>query len=123
MQSSNGNYPAGAQYDPNAPWNEPPIEDIEVEVTVSLTISKTLKVRVPSINGKVLPITDSELKEAVKNQVWLPHELHSVGDLILKDSPAQKSIIKDWENWVEDDFEVVLEETPLYYGDDDSRAE
>ena len=122
MQSSNGNYPAGADI-PWAPWNEPPIEDIDVEVTVSLTLSKTLKIRVPSINNRVLPITDSELKEAVKNQVWLPHELHSVGDLILKDSPAQKSIIKDWENWVEDDFEVVMEDTPLYYGDDDSRAE
>ena len=123
MQSSNGNYPAGAQYDPNAPWNEPPIEDIEVEVTVSLTISKTLKIHIPGMNGKPFPITDSELKDAVINQKWLPHELHSVGDLILKDSPAQKSIIKDWENWVEDDFEVVMEDTPLYYGDDDSCAE
>lgn len=122
MQSSNGNYPAGADV-PWAPWNDPSIENTEIEVTVSLTLSKTLKIRVPSINNRVLPITDSELKEAVKNQVWLPHELHSVGDLILKDSPAQKSIIKDWENWVEDDFEVVMEDTPLYYGDDDSRAE
>ena len=122
MQSSNGNYPAGADV-PWAPWNDPSIENTEIEVTVSLTLSKTLKIRVPSINNRVLPITDSELKRAVKNQVWLPHELHSVVDLILKDSPAQKSIIKDWENWVEDDFEVVMEDTPLYYGDDDSRAE
>lgn len=122
MQSSNGNYPAGADV-PWAPWNGPSIENTEIEVTVSLTLSKTLKIRVPSINNKVLSITDSELKETVKNQVWLPHELHSVGDLILKDSLAQKSIIKDWENWTEDDFEVVLEDTPLYYGDDDNRAE
>lgn len=120
---SDGRLPAGAQNDPNAPWNQPSIEDIEVEVTVSLTISKTLKVRVPSINGKVLPITDSELKDAVINQRWLPHELSNIGDLILRDSPAQKSIIEDWENWNEDDFEVILEETPLYYEDDDSRAE
>lgn len=123
MQSSNGNYPAGAQNDPNAPWNQPSTEDIEVEVTVSLTISKTLKIYIPGINGKPLPITDSELKDAVINQRWLPHELSNVGDLILKDSPAQKSIIEDWENWNEDDFEVVLEDPPLYYGDDDSRVE
>lgn len=122
MQSSNGNYPAGADV-PWAPWNQPSVEDIEVEVTVSLTISKTLKVRVPSINGKVLPITDGELKEAVIHQRWLPHEIANIGDSILKDSTEQKYIIEDLSNWVEDDFEVVLEDTPLYYGDDDSRAE
>lgn len=120
---SDGRLPTGAQYDPNAPWNQPSIEDIEVEVTVSLTISKTLKVRVPSINGKVLPITDTELKDAVKKQIWLPHDMHIVGELILDNSPSQKQVIEDWKNWNEDDFEVILEETPLYHGDDDSRAE
>lgn len=122
MQSSNGNYPAGADV-PWAPWNEPSVEDIEVEVTVSLTISKTLKIHISGMNGKPFPITDTELKEAVINQRWLPHEISNIGDLILKDSPVQKSIIEDLSNWVEDDFEVILEETPLYYGDDDSRAE
>lgn len=119
---SDGRIPAGADV-PWAPWNDPSVENIEVEVTVSLTISKTLKVEVPSINGKVLPITDTKLKEAVINQRWLPHEIANIGDLILKDSTAQKYIIEDLSNWVEDDFEVVLEDTPLYYGDDDSRAE
>lgn len=122
MQSSNGNYPAGADV-PWAPWNQPSIENIEVEVTVSLTISKTLKIHIPGRNGKPFPITDTELKEAVINQRWLPHEISNIGDLILKDYPAQKSIIEDLDNWTEDDFEVVLEDTPLYYGDDDSRAE
>ena len=122
MQSSNGNYPAGADV-PWAPWNEPPVEDIDVEVTVSLTISKTLKIHIPGMNGKPFPITDSELKDAVINQKWLPHKISNIGDLIIKPSPEQKSIIEDLENWNEDDFEVVLEETPLYYGDDDSRAE
>lgn len=122
MQSSNGNYPAGADV-PLAPWNQPSIEDIEVEVTVSLTISKTLKIHIPGAEGKPFHITDSELKDAVLNQRWLPHEISNIGDLILKDSPAQKSIIEDLDNWTEDDFEVVLEDTPLYYGDDDSRAE
>lgn len=122
MQSSNGNYPAGAQYDPNAPWNEPSVENIEVEVTVSLTISKTLKIHIPGAEGKPFPITDSELKDAVINQKWLPHEISNIGDIILSAS-EQKSIIEDLDNWTEDDFEVVLEDTPLYYGDDDSRAE
>ena len=119
---SDGRIPAGADV-PWAPWNEPSVENIEVEVTVSLTISKTLKIHIPGAEGKPFHITDSELKDAVINQRWLPHEIANIGDLILKDSPAQKSIIEDLDNWVEDDFEVVLEDTPLYYGDDDGRAE
>ena len=119
---NDGRIPAGADV-PWAPWNEPSIEDIEVEVTVSLTISKTLKIHIPGAEGKPFPITDSELKDAVINQRWLPHEISNIGDLILKDNSEQKSIIEDLDNWVEDDFEVVLEDTPLYYGDDDGRAE
>lgn len=118
---SDGRIPAGADVS-WAPWNQPHIEDIEVEVTVSLTISKTLKIRIPGMNGKPFPITDSELKDAVINQKWLPHEIANIGDVILSAS-EQKSIIEDLDNWVEDDFEVILEDTPLYYGDDDSRAE
>lgn len=119
---SDGRIPAGAEV-PWAPWNELSVENIEVEVTVSLTISKTLKIHIPGINGKPFPITDTELKEAVIHQRWLPHEIANVGDSILKDSTEQKYIIEDLDNWVEDDFEVILEDTPLYYGDDDSRAE
>lgn len=118
---SDGRIPAGADVS-WAPWNQPHIEDIEVEVTVSLTISKTLKIRIPGMNGKPFPITDSELKEAVINQRWLPHEISNIGDVILSAS-EQKSIIEDLDNWVEDDFEVILEDTPLYYGDDDSIVE
>lgn len=118
---SDGRIPAGADVS-WAPWNQPTIENIEVEVTVSLTISKTLKIRIPGMNGKPFPITDSELKDAVINQKWLPHEIANIGDVILSAS-EQKSIIEDLDNWVEDDFEVVLEDTPLYYGDDDSIAE
>lgn len=119
---NDGRIPAGANV-PWAPWNEPSVENIEVEVTVSLTISKTLKIHIPGAEGKPFPITDSELKDAVINQKWLPHEISNIGDLILKDSTEQKYIIEDLSNWTEDDFEVVLEDTPLYYGDDDSRAE
>lgn len=61
MQSSNGNYPAGADV-PWAPWNEPEIEYKEVEVTISLTISKTTKITVPDIKN----LDSSILKDTVK---------------------------------------------------------
>ena len=41
-----GYYPEGAEFDPNAPWNEKeiPMEEIEVEVTVTLKKKVKLKV-------------------------------------------------------------------------------
>lgn len=118
MQSSNGNYPAGADV-PWAPWNEPEIKDKEVEVTISLTISKTTKITVPNIKN----LDSSTLKETVKEQLVLPHEVEYIKPFLKNRSTLGKKVIEDLSNWVEDDFEVVLEDTPLYYGDDDSRAE
>lgn len=117
MQSSNGNYPAGADV-PWAPWNEPEIEYKEVEITISLTISKTTKITVPDIKN----IDSSILKEAVKEQIVLPHEVEFI-KAISNESALDKKVIEDLSNWDEDDFEVILEDTPLYYGDDEGRAE
>lgn len=104
MQSSNGNYPAGAQYDPNAPWNEPEIEYKEVEVTISLTISKTTKITVPDVRN----LDSSILKEAVKEQIVLPHEVEII-KAISNESALDKRVIEDLSNWIVDDFEVVEE--------------
>lgn len=114
---SSGRIPAGADV-PWAPWNEPEVEYKEVEVTISLTISKTTKITVPDIKN----LDSSILKEAVKEQVVLPHEVEFI-KAISNESALDKRVIEDLSDWVEDDFEVVLEDTPLYYGDDDSRAE
>lgn len=114
---SDGRIPAGADV-PWAPWNEPEIEYKEVEVTISLTISKTTKVTVPDIKN----LDSSILKYAAKDQIVLPHEIEFI-KAISNESALDKRVIEDLSNWIEDDFEVVLEDTPLYYGDDDSRAE
>ena len=39
-----GYYPPGAEHDPNAPWNQVDPEPRKVEVTVSITLSKTVEV-------------------------------------------------------------------------------
>jgi hypothetical protein len=52
----------------------------------------------------------------------LPHEVEFI-KAISNESALDKRVIEDLSNWIEDDFEVILEDTPLYYGDDDSRAE
>lgn len=94
------NYPAGAENDPNAPYNQIDPEPIEIEVTVSITLSKTVKVYVddyieeaPEVDedGRYykgnIDFSNCDLKSAVKNQVLLPNE-------------------KDWNV---DDFEVMLD--------------
>lgn len=91
----NYNYPMGAD-GPNAPWNQ---KDREVEVTVSLTISKTLKITIPESkfdveqdeDGNYIEtgdFTKSDLEGWVREQCALPHE--NLG-------------------WNEDDFEVIYE--------------
>lgn len=94
------NYPPGAANDVNAPYNQVSPEPIEVEVTVSITLSKTVKVYVddymqeaPEIDedghyyqGNI-DFSDCDLKSAVKNQITLPN----------------------MEGWSTDDFEVIME--------------
>lgn len=103
MQSSNGNYPAEADV-PWAPWNESEIEYKDVEVTISLTISKTTKITVPDVEK----LDDSILKEAVKEQIVLPHEVEFI-KAISNESALDKRVIEDLSNWVVDDFEVAEE--------------
>lgn len=98
-----GYYPAGAEYDPKAPWNQLEPEPRKIEVTVSITLSKTVEVEVTDYiaeddsdedgyHGIIYDYSECDLKQAVRDQVTLPN---SVGE---------------FNDWVEDDFEVNLEE-------------
>jgi hypothetical protein len=91
----NYNYPMGADT-PEAPWNQVDPEPRTIEVTVSMTVSKTVKIDVDDYavekceedGNEYYDYSDCDLKGAVKEQITLPE---------LKD-------------WVVDDFEVVSEE-------------
>lgn len=98
-----GYYPAGAEYDPKAPWNQVDPEPRKIEVTVSITLSKTVEVEVTDYIAEEdsdedgyhsirYDYSECDLKQAVRDQVTLPN---SVGE---------------FNDWVEDDFEVNLEE-------------
>lgn len=100
---NNCNYPAGAEYDPKAPWNQVEPEPRKIEVTVSITLSKTVEVEVTDYiaeedsdedgyHGIIYDYSECDLKQAVRDQVTLPN---SVGE---------------FNDWIEDDFEVNLEE-------------
>ena len=99
---NNYDYPMGADT-PNAPWNKIDPEPKKIKVTVSITLSKTVEVEVTDYtaeedydedgyNGIIYDYSECDLEQAVRDQVTLPN---SVGE---------------FNDWVEDDFAVNLEE-------------
>ena len=110
----NYNYPCGTD-EPNAPWNQVDNPEREIEVTVSVTLSKIVKIKVSDYE-----ITDSgrdddgeyfedidysncNLKGAVEEQIVLPQSAH----MYVKSNPK---VHEDLSNWCVDDLEVNLEE-------------
>ena len=85
-----GYYPAGAEFDPRAPWNEVELPPKEVEVTISAIVSKTMKVPVRDYTideeGEI-DFSNCDLKKAVEENVRLPNT----------------------KGWDLDNFEVVME--------------
>ena len=85
-----GYYPAGAEFDPRAPWNEVELPPKDVEVTISAIVSKTMKVPVRDYTideeGNI-DFSDCDLKKAVEENIKLPNT----------------------EGWILDDFTVLME--------------
>ena len=87
----NYNYPIGSDTS-DAPWNQSENPEKEIEVTVCISISKTVKIKVSDYEitdcGKDedgyyfedVDYSDCDLKDAVKEQITLPHE---VGQLLV----------------------------------------
>ena len=87
-----GYYPIGAEFDPKAPYNEQIIPDKEIEVTISVTLSKTVKI---TVNDYIIDeegyydFSECDLHKAVKEQIKLPQQL--------------------CEDWEVDEFEIIKE--------------
>lgn len=95
------NFPIGADT-PDAPWNIKETEPEEIEVTVSVTMSKRVKINVDDYQREEykdeegIPCVDydfseCDLRSAVRNQVNLPENS------------------KEFKDWTVDDFEVIME--------------
>ena len=110
----NYNYPCGTD-GPNAPWNQVDNPEREIEVTVSVTLSKTVKIKVSDYeitdSGKDedgeyfedIDYSNCDLKGAVEEQIVLPQSAHTY----VKSNPK---VHEDLSNWCVDDLEVNLEE-------------
>ena len=119
-----GWYPPGAEYDPNAPWNEPVIPDQEFEVTISQTLSKTVTVTTQDYN----PVFDDEIGMYADTSDTHWHDVYEkqhykIQDLLkalvnyvtedLKNPELDsvkknllKGILEDCEGWIEDECEI-----------------
>lgn len=69
-----GYYPAGAEFDPSAPWNEHTNDEIDVEVDVTITVHKKVKIYTTDyeLDDEGCVCDYGDLKEDVKNQVEMP---------------------------------------------------
>ena len=91
-------YPTGTYNNPDAPWNEVTKKPQKVEVTVSITLSKTVEIEVDdytieeinedSIYNTIYNFDNCDLEQAVRNQIDLPSRV--------------------FDDWNEDDFVVNL---------------
>lgn len=110
----NYNYPMGADTK-DAPWNQVDNPEREIEVTVSVTLSKTVKIKVSDYeitdSGKDedgeyfenIDYSNCNLKGAVEEQIVLPQD----ACIYIKGS---SKIPEDLSNWCVDNLEVNLEE-------------
>ena len=111
---NNYDYPMGADTK-DAPWNQEDNPEKEVEVTVSITLSKTVKIKVSDYtvldsdkdeNGEYfedISYSDCDLRSEVERQIILPQNAYK---LQLIETKARR----DLEDWNVDDFAVNLEE-------------
>lgn len=94
-------YPTGTYNNPDAPWNEVIKKSQKVEVTVSITLSKTVEVEVDDYTaeedfgedgyqGIDYDFSECNLEQTVRDQITLPNS------------------VEEFSDWNEDDFAVKL---------------
>ena len=114
---NNYDYPCGTD-GPNAPWNQVDNPEREIEVTVSVTLSKTVKIKVSDYeiidSGKDedgeyfedVDYSNCDLKSAVEKQIVLPQK---ASDYIVPILNREVNAISDLKDWNVDDFEIIEE--------------
>lgn len=130
-----GYYPPGAEFDPNAPYNEHENPEEEFEVTISQTLSKTISVFTSNYNLEVdvdedgryvsCDTSDTDWKEVYEEDHLTVEQLLNVlkEKCILEKSILESKLeqnadtkrrirecehyIEECEGWCVDDYEVV----------------
>ncbi len=119
-----GDYPPGAEFDPDAPWNEVDLPEREVDVTVSVTLSKSFKVAVSDYTVERTydedgyyedeDYSECDLYKAASEQIVMPQDLADCIEKLCKDAGIElpsniKRVLEDCKKWSVDDIEVIKE--------------
>lgn len=126
--NESGYYPPGTEFNPDAPWNEKDIPKRTFNVCVSQTLSKNTRVLTndysPEINQEETgtyidtDTSDTNWKLAYSEEHYTPLELiglfkkhleNTLPDPIIDVKGYKESmrLIKECEEWIEDEFEVL----------------
>ena len=108
------NYPLGADSRSDAPWKEEPLPEKEIEVLVSITLSKSVKIKVSDyeiIDSGIdedgnyfedIDYSNCNLKKAVEEQIELPQNacIHVL---------SHSKVCDDLAGWNVNEFEVIID--------------
>lgn len=125
-----GYYPPGAEFDKNAPWNDPVIPEVSFDVTISNTLSKPTTVYTDQYIPHVEQDEDgyyawkdtsdtnweSVYKENHYTALGLINKFKEFLEKYLPDPIVDhsrymefKNLIEECEDWTEDEIEVIEE--------------
>lgn len=117
------NYPIMSQIEESkAPWNQKENPKKKIEVTISVTLSKTVRIEVSDYtitdSGKdedgnyfeTIDYSDCNLEEEVENQIYLPQEAGKIiSEAVYRGIPVNLAQAEDLSNWNVDEFECIIE--------------
>lgn len=100
---NNYDYPIGADTE-DAPWNQKDPEPQTVEVTVSITLSKTVKIEVDDYTA------EEEVDEDGNHNTYYDYSNCDLEQAVRDQIPLPTDESQEFNDWNEDDFAVNLEE-------------
>ena len=100
-----GNFPLGAEFDPEAPYNEKINNPIDVDIDVSITLHKMLTVSVDDydVDDNEISFDECDFKGTVKEQKILPNESYKY---INGNTKTCKKAISDLKGWDIEDIKI-----------------
>lgn len=100
---NNYDYPMGADTK-DAPWNQEDPKPRTIEVTVSITLSKTVEVEVDDYTA------EEEVDEDGNHNVYYDYSECNLEQAVRDQIPLPTDEGQEFNDWNEDDFAVNLEE-------------
>lgn len=127
--TESGYYPPGAEFDPDAPYNQSEPEPIKLDVYITQVFSKPANIEVTDYEyeidefGKYYDTSNCDLKGATRNQITTIEDILTELPNIYKELTTNNSgtitqyqlnrlkvLAKACEGWNLDEFEVVEDE-------------